>query len=268
MNEPDRDSGLDRLFDGFEAEMMRRVVVPGADAARRAAYFRGRRNSRVATAVTAVAAMSVGSGVTWAVTGGGGRGPEPVPTVSPSVVAPATPTPDSSPSPSIPPSSEPSAPPSPSADPTITAGPKRAVNLSVTGPAEIRLTTAPGGGFHGKVTFTVRNDGPTAVTLLTATYDLGPSLDFESGVPSNGVNTCVYHGAPTVLRCSPDGRLAAGSSLDFDLNMWSGVAATGSDQVFTLKITAMANNAGIFSDLEEMSPGNNTVTVRVIVPRA
>lgn len=266
MNEPDMGTGFDRLFDGFEAEMMRRVVAPGADAARRAAYHRGRRNSRVAAAFTAVAAMGVGSGVTWAVTGGGGRGPEPLPSLSPSVVAPASPTPDSSPSPSTSPSTEPSAEPSTETSPTTTA--RRAVNLSVTGPTELRLTSAPGGGFHGKVSFIVRNDGPTPVTMLETIYDRGDSLDFESGVPSSGVNTCVYVGGATVLRCSPDGRLAVGSSLSYDLNLWSGVAATGSDQVFTLKITAMPNTGGPFSDMYEASTGNNTITVRVIVPKA
>jgi hypothetical protein len=247
MNKSENDPAFARLFDGFEAEMAYRVLVPGADAARRAAYFRSRRNSRVLTTCTTVAALGIGSGITWTVAGGGPQTLSPAGPPPATLAKPASPAPDGRPSPA--------------------ASPKVG-DLSLTAPAELRLKKAAAGGFAGKVTFTVRIDGPPAISSLTTVYDIGNSLEFDHNVESSGLNTCVLDGGPTSWRCSIEGQLAVGSSRSYDLNLWSGVSATGSDQAFDLKISVRLFDGGVRPLSQDRTPENNSATVRVIVPAA
>ena len=139
--------------------------------------------------------------------------------------------------------------------------------MTLTAPAELRLTSSPSGGWHGKITFTVRNEGPSAMTSVGVQYNLGSELEFEPGAESSGVKFCLTTGERYTWGCSPDGQYAVGSAFTYDVNLWSGVAASGSDQVFSLKIYVLRDGGGSIGYAEQ-TPANNEATVRVIVPRA
>jgi len=255
MEDPDRRfaTTMTSLFDGFEAEVARRVAVPGADAARRAAYHRGRRNAHALTALTAITALGVGSGVTYALTGGGG---------TPSGITP----PGGASAPAQTPVPFASAP-----DLLGRTGPPKGelekVNLTVTAQPEVRLSKAKQGGYHGTVTFTVRNDGPSPVSRMILNYDLTPQLEFESGVESSGVARCVIAGTAGAWKCHPTSPIAVGASVTYEVKVYTGLAASAAAQVIQTTFGAVPHpNAG--HNYEEQSEGNNTASVRVIVPAA
>jgi|SRR5262245_15651729 len=248
---------LNQRLDRFHAETVRAVNPPGPDAVRRTVRLRQRRRSGAAALAAFLAVASL-LGVTLLAQPRIGP-------VEPGPTSPAGPTSTfDSPTPSNSPSPGSSATASNRASSSPAKSLSNVPDLTVSGPSSLTLQS-DGTIYRGQFTLTVTNLGPPYVgTLVFLTLPAGVDIDFSAGDP--GFSACVGHPTLSTPACNGPAIPAGGGVIHPVVHVKANYAPQASQLVlpgFSLQYEPTDSQANVLPDA---TPGNNTVTMTVVLP--